>query len=103
MQKIQIKDIYLISAILMAIVVIANSWNLIVNWNIMNIPGRISFIAGSVLFQLLLFGMFILLFKNTPRIGKIVDDSELDKILSNIENTKEVKQIGTFQKEKRRN
>lgn len=83
--NIQIKDIYGSSSILMLIVVCANIWNLTINWSNMNIPGRISFIFGSILFQLMFVTLFFILWKSTPKIGKIVEDKVLDDILDNIE------------------
>jgi hypothetical protein len=89
--KIQIKDIYGLSSILMIIVVCANLWNLIINWNTMNLPGKISFIAGSILFQLMFVTLFFILWKVTPKIGNIIEDKMLDDILEHIKtNQKEV-------------
>lgn len=83
--QINIKDFYLVASVLMIIVVGANIWNLTINWDLMNIAGKISFIAGSVFFQLLLFALFFGLWIATPKIGKIVEDKTLDDILKNIE------------------
>lgn len=93
MKQIQIKDFYGVASILMIIVVIANIWNLTVNWNFMNLASKISFIAGSIFFQLLLFGLFFGLWKTTPKIGKIVEDKVLDDILKNIEGGSNVRKI----------
>lgn len=88
--KIQMKDFYGIASILMIIVVAANIWNLTSNWGLMNLPSKISFIAGSIIFQLLLFGLFFGLWKSTPRIGNIVEDKVLDDVLKNIENIQSI-------------
>jgi hypothetical protein len=98
--KIQIKDLYLISAILILVVVVANIWNLISNWTSMNLPAKISFIAGSIFFEVVLFTMFYLLWKVTPKFENIVDDKDLDNILKNIEKGGREKNVRKIKKEK---
>lgn len=93
MKQLQIKDFYGIASILLLIVVGANIWNLTVNWSMMNLAGKISFIAGSIFFQILLVVLFVGLWKTTPKIGKIVEDQVLDDILKNIEGGTNVRQI----------
>ena len=80
------KMFYGIAGILMAIVLCANCWNLFVSWHNMSLPGRIAFIFGSVLFNLLMSALFIGLWKITP--SQIVDNSKLDDLLKQYENKK---------------
>jgi TctA family transporter len=80
---ISMKQFYGIAGGLMVIVFIANCWNLIVSWSNMNLPGRIAFIFGSILFNILLSILFIGLYKITP--SQIIDNSKLDDLLKQYE------------------
>jgi len=60
------RKFYKIAAWLMVIVVVANTWNLLKTWDITNLPTKISMIAGSILFNMLLVGLFIFLYRGTP-------------------------------------
>jgi len=76
---IPMKKLYGLMGFLMCVVTIANIWNLISNWAIMNLPSKISFIAGSVLFQGLFAVMFVWLYKITP--DMTINNSDLDDLL----------------------
>ena len=82
--NLSMRKIYLMAIGLMIIVFCANTWNLIVSWGKMNLPGKISFIFGSCLFNLLFVAMFVFLYKVTP--DMTVDNSKLDDVLKEYEN-----------------
>lgn len=83
---ISMKQFYGIAGGLMVIVFLANCWNFAVSWNNMNIPGRIAFFFGSILFNILLSILFIGLYKITP--SQVIDDSKLDEVLKKYEGKK---------------
>ena len=82
---IQIRNIYFVGSILMIVTMIANIWNLFVNWGVMNVAGRISFIFGSVLFQMLIAISFYVFYKITPKIPQIADVNENPQIKNILE------------------
>lgn len=63
---ISMRKFYKIASWLMVIVVVANTWNLLKTWDITNLPTKISLIAGSILFNVLLVALFIGLYRMTP-------------------------------------
>lgn len=77
--NLDIKKFYLLGAGLFACVIFFNIWNLVISWKIWNLPMTLSFIFGSIFFQLLLCVFFIYMWKNTP--DMITDDKSLDKIM----------------------
>jgi len=87
-KMISMKKFYGIGAILFSIVVIANLWNLVRNWGIMNLPAKISFIAGSILFQCLLVALFLGLKKAVP--DMTIKDNNLDDLLKEYKGGKDV-------------
>jgi hypothetical protein len=82
------KQFYLWASILIGLSVIFNLWNLFSSWSFMNLPSRLSFIFGNLLFQILLVVMFIGMWKVTPDMT-LQSNPELDKMLEKI--SKEVK------------
>lgn len=83
--KIDLRVFYLVGAILMFISFLANLYNLTILWGNLNVGGKISFIAGSLLFQLLLCSMFFWLWKVTPKSSMTIQDNpELDKFVEEL-------------------
>jgi TctA family transporter len=89
---IQMKSFYGIASGLMALSVCFSVWNLTTGWAFMNLPSKLSYITGSIVFQALLVIVFIGMYKVTPSL-KVIDDPELDKILESI-SKKEVQNHG---------
>ena len=80
--NLNLKTFYLLAWIAMLIVVLANIWNLTNIYSNLTLPGKVSYIAGSICFQGLLFILFLGLWKNMP--GKIIDDSKLSDLMDEI-------------------
>jgi len=86
--KFNIKTFYLIGMILMLISSLGSIWNLIIIWEKINIGSKISSLAGSVLFQLLIFGFFLFMYKqssNIPDMNMTIQNQNLDKLLKEIQ------------------
>jgi hypothetical protein len=74
------KKFYIIAGILMLLSVIFSIWNLTTGWVIMNLPAKLSFIFGTILFQLLLVVLFFGMWKVMPD-TTIKDNKELEELL----------------------
>lgn len=78
---IQIKDIYLIGALLSFGLIGFNIWNFVLTYAIMNLPSKLSYIFGSILFQILFLVFFIVLYFQTPRVTKMLDNNEIEDLI----------------------
>jgi len=81
--KIEMHTFYLAGAILMCVSVLGNIWNAYSIWGILtNFGAKLSTITG-VLFNLLWVGLFVFLYKMTPRQPQIsvINDPEMDRML----------------------
>ena len=83
--QIQIRQFYLLGAILMVFSLIGSLWNCIAVWHLLNNFGaKLSQVCGC-LFQFLWFGLFFYLYKLTPRQQpRIVESKELDDYLNKL-------------------
>lgn len=82
---ISIRDFYLIGAILMLISFLANLYNIVSIWQILTLASKISSVAGTLLFNLLLCSMFFWLWKTTPKNPMMIQENpELDKFIEEI-------------------
>jgi len=91
---ISMRTFYKTGAILFGIALIANLWKLIIEWDLMNLATKISFIAMSVLFQALLLVLFVGLWKSTPDLT--IENDGLNDLLNKyggIENEEEATTI----------
>jgi hypothetical protein len=73
------KTFYGIGSILFSGVFVMNVWNFLITYQVMNLPNKISYLAGNIFFNLLLATLFIGLWKVTPQ--EIVNNKELDNML----------------------
>lgn len=83
-KMIDMKKFYGIASILMVISFLGNLWNTITVWNAMTTGAKIANIAGSLLFNILLFALFYGLWKITPSMSssaKIIDNPDLDALI----------------------
>jgi len=84
--KFTIKTFYLIGAVVMLIAALGSLWNLILIWNLLTIGAKISTIAGGFIFQLLIAGIFLFMYKQTSNIpDMMIQNPDLDKLLDNIQ------------------
>ena len=67
----------------MFLVVFFNLWNLLANYKNMNLPSILSFIFGSLIFQMLIAIMLLVFYKNTPE--AIIESKELERMLEEYE------------------
>lgn len=83
---IDMRKFYLVGGILFIIVVLANSYSLVVTWGNLNIGAKVSSIAGGLLFNLLLCLMFFSLYKMTPNSNmNIAESPDLDSFLQEVQ------------------
>ena len=92
--KLEIRTFYLIGSILMVFSIIGSIWNLNVIWGALNGGGKMSGLAG-VLFNFLWLGLFLFLYKMTPKQEpnvRVIEDPKIEKLLNDLTKTeKEVK------------
>ena len=84
MEMLDMRKFYGIGSFLMAFAVIGSTWNLVLIWNAITIGARIANIASGVLFNALLFFLFLGLWKVTPSmssVNKTFDSPELDALV----------------------
>ena len=81
---ISMKKFYLLAGILMLIAFFANLWTLSHSWTLMLWGGRISFIFGTLLFELLLISLFFGMWKMTPQLD--IKSVDLSSVLNDFEN-----------------
>jgi len=86
LSKINIKTFYSVGAGLFFCVVLFNIWNLVISWNVWNLPTKLSFIFGSIIFQIMLASLFLYLWKITP--DMITDDKSIDKLFEEYDVTR---------------
>lgn len=77
---IDLKKIYLFACGIILIIVSAGVWNLITVWPILNLPSKISSIAGLV-FQAIFFLIFYNMYKTTP---SFLNDNQTNKLLERL-------------------
>ena len=83
---------YLIASILMIISLLGSVWNLFIVWNGITIGGKISQLAGGVGFNLLLFILFIGLYRITPSMNlnpKVIESPDLDALIKKYSSTED--------------
>ena len=76
---INFKNFYLILAIVMLIIVLANIWNLISNWAILVLPSKISSI-GEIIFNFMFVALFFYLYKTT--IDMTPDEDKINEFIN---------------------